>query len=149
MNRLHVITKVNELALNGTTEVGEIFRLLRNELSTVSSSVESLGLKRTDIEHLAKQALEQVSNALFPCERRRLELDVLEGKLRADVLDALATIDLSNPSVAREVFEAHRAVGFNTGTPSIRTALDVLDGAGVDCAALNAQLDALYPAEAE
>lgn len=149
MNRLHVVTHVQELAIEGITEPGEVYRLVRNRLSEQSTSLEDFGLKRTEVEKLAKEAVEMVGNAHFPIERRRLELDLAEGKIRADILDALKTIDISNPNIAREVYEAHRSVGASAGAVSLRHGMDCLEGANVDVTSLKAAIEALFPSEPE
>jgi hypothetical protein len=146
MNRLHVITRIQELVLSGTSP-GEIYKTLRDECR--NPSIEGLGLKRTDVDKLAEGSAKTLEQVQFPCERRHLELEIAETKIRADVLDAVATLDISNPTVAREVFNAHRQLGSSSGEPSILQALDLLDGAGHDTVSLRAALAVVFPRDTD
>ncbi len=136
MNRLHVVAEIQSLVLSGLTEVGEINRRLR------PMNPDGCGMKRTEVEKFTKQSIEMVGAAYFPVERRRFELDITEARLRADILDALATLDISDPNVAREVFEVHSRVGGSSGKPTLDEAIELLDEAG---AAFKPRMLELWP----
>lgn len=107
---------------------------------------------RLEIEAAAEQSVRIRDQAKFPVERARLALDIREGELRADVLDALALVDISNPRDCRDVYELHHQVGGSSGEPSLRNAIDFLGTAGIDEAVvgpLAARLLELYPEDAD
>lgn len=127
MNRLHVVTRIQGLALEGKTD---IFKLIRDEIpSDGDCGVTWGGMAKKDIEAFADNTLKMIKAISFNVERERMRLDTLEGGLRADVLDALDALDLSNPRDAREIFEAHQQIGASTGPASLRTAIDMIAAA--------------------
>lgn len=153
MNRLHLIAKIQRKALLGKpgpdgkweplfVDGKELFGSLNREDRGITDI-----LKRSEIENFAQAAIDQVKAALFPVERRRMALDVNEGELRADILDALSTLDLEKPDVARNVYEAHAQVGGSTGRPSMDHAVLLLEelGAAELAESLRARIDELYP----
>ncbi len=148
MNRLHAMTLIQRTVLESDCiDASDIFMRLRRD---IPNGGDSELMSRKEIEAFAKQAIELRDQAKFPVERKRLELDITEGELRADVIDALALIDLSNPRDVRDVYEMHRKIGGSIGEPSLREAVDYLGEAGVDeavVAPLAARLLALYPVE--
>jgi hypothetical protein len=141
MNRLHLVVQIQELVLAGK-EPAEVYQELR---SLKNPSIEDLGLKRTDVENMAKSSKTTLETALFPIEKRKLALDVQEGRLRADILDAVAGLDVSDVLVAREVWAVHQELGNSSGPASLRSALDCLEGANVDITELKRAYDELFP----
>jgi hypothetical protein len=145
MNRLHVMTAIQRCALEGDKDESTIYGKIRKLLpGAVNNGAEEL-LSRKEAEALALQSIHMVSNARFPVERARLALDIREGELRADVLDAIATLDLSNPRDVRDVYETHQMVASSIGEPSLRAALDLLAAADQDVTVLKARVDELFP----
>lgn len=149
MNRLHALTKIQRHVFeSGCTDEKDIFLALRH---VIPNGGDTEVLSRKEIESFAKISLQQLAEARFPVERERLRLDILEGELRADLLDEIAKLDLSNPRDCRELYELHRAVGNSTGEPTLRQAIDALAVGGTSedvVAALTERLLALYPAPA-
>jgi hypothetical protein len=148
MNRLHALTRIQREALvnrDEHTDGNAVWQAIREGWDT---SV----LSRSKATEFADVQLKQAKAIDFELERAKFLLDITEGELRADLLDALDTIDVSNPRVCREVFECHRGLGNSTGEASIREAIDLLGVAGFDeaqCADFARRLLELYPADPE
>lgn len=106
-------------------------------------------MPREAIQGFAAQAIQLVSDAKFPVERDRMRLDIAEGELRADLLDALQLLDRSNPRDTRDIYELLRELGGSIGEPSLRKVIDAVTVSGkVDadtCADFARRLVALYP----
>lgn len=150
MNRLHALTLIQRTVLEGSmTDEKDVFMKLRFE---IPNGGDTELMSRNEIQAFAKNCVMQLSEARFPVERERLRLDILEGELRADILDEIAKLDLSDPRQCRELYELHREVGGSTGEPSLRRAVDTLAVGGCDentIKAFTERLLALYPAAAE
>jgi hypothetical protein len=146
MNSVHVLARVQELLLEGKTD---IFRTIRSEMeSDKGENTTWGGMQKKDIEAFAENQQRSLENIRFKIERERLRLDILEGKLRADILDALDELDLSNPRDERELWSIQQAVGGSTGEDSLSKALDALAAGGYDAdnlAGFIARFKALYP----
>lgn len=148
MNRLHAVTKIQRAVLDdGISDPKDVFQKLRFE---IPNSGQDLVMERKEIEAFAAQSIGLVQDARFPVERERMRLDILEGELRADLLDAIAGIDISDPGVCRDVYELHRKVGSSTGAPTLQEAIDMLAVSkpepGEDAiAGFVSRLEALYP----
>jgi hypothetical protein len=150
MNRLHAITKIQRAVFDdGITDPKDVFLKLRFVIP--NGGADEL-MPRKEIEALAEHAIAMLKNVHFPVERAHLALDILEGELRADLLDALASLDVTEPNVCREVFEMHRNLGNSTGPASLRECVDMLaeGGAAEELVAdLATRLAALYPPDKE
>lgn len=143
MNRLHAFALIQRTVFDSDTiDANDVYLKLRN---VIPNGGHDQVMSRDEIKGRAKEAIEQRDEAKFKVEFARHRLDILEAELRADVLDALEVIDLSNPRVCREVYDVHRQVGTSVGQPSLRQALELLKGGGHDCAALKSRLDEIYP----
>jgi hypothetical protein len=139
MNRLHAMAKVQRAVFESDTiEPKDIYLKLRFEIP------ETL-MGRKEIEAFAEHSIQLRSDARFPVEKARMALDILEAELRADVLDALGALDVTNPRDCREVYELHRQLGSSIGEHSLRHGIDALEAAGKDFEALRARLDEIYP----
>jgi hypothetical protein len=147
VNRLHALTRIQKAALSGDYVDGKaIYAAVRNEIPT---SGEDMLMSRTEIEQFAEQQSKIAKAIDFNVERAKFALDITEGELRADLLDALDALDMTNPSDCRDIYELHREIGNSTGAPSLRKAIDTLAVGGTHedtIAALTARLLALYPA---
>jgi hypothetical protein len=149
VNRMHVMTTIQRLALEGDSDADSIYGKIRKALpGTVNNGAGEL-MSRAECQAFAKQAIHQAQSAMFPVERARLALDIAEGELRADILDGVAALDVSNPRDCRDAFDLHQKVGGSVGEPTCREAIDYLKNAGQDVAALEAKLVELYPAPTE
>jgi hypothetical protein len=148
MNRLHALTRIQKAALSGDYVDGKaIYAAVRNEIPT---SGEDMLMSRTEIEKFADQQHAIASAIDFKVERAKFALDIAEGELRADLLDALDGLDVSDPRDCREVFRVHREVGNSSGPASIREAIDMLAAGGIAedaVVSLVGRLNALYPPE--
>lgn len=146
MNRLHAMTKIQRAALDGgNKDPKDIFMGLRFE---IPNGGDNEVMSRKEIEAFATQSIQLVADAKFPVERARMALDILEGELRADLLDTVAELDITNPRDCREVYELHRKIGSSIGEPTLREAIDAVAVGGIDAdrvAALVTRLNAIYP----
>ncbi len=143
MNRLHCMVAIQRAVFDGATEPSTVFQQIRREYR-ISSGHDEL-MSRTECEEHAKQSIRIFEQAQFPVERARLGLDIAEGELRADVLDGIAALDISNPRDCRDVYELHQKVGGSTGEPTLREAISTLEAGGQDVTKLTERCDALYP----
>jgi hypothetical protein len=145
VNRLHIMTRAQRAALEGVTDENAIYGIVRTEYpGTVGNGADEL-MSRKELEMFSRQAVLTAQNARFPVERARLALDIREGELRADVLDALAQLDVSNPRDCRDVFEIHQKVAGSIGEPTLREAIDLLAAADKDVSALRTRCDEIFP----
>ena len=144
------MTLIQRTALEGgSIEPKDIYLKLRN---TIPNGGLDEVMSRQEIVAFAEQSVKLVAESRFPVERERMRLDICEGELRADLLDELAKLDLSNPRIARELYETHRKIGSSTGEPTLREAIDTLAVSGVSpdtMTALVARLNEIYPPEAD
>ncbi len=147
MNKLHAITLVQKTVIEGSfVDPKDVFLKLR---SVIPNGGDTEVLSRKEIESVATEALQQLKSILFPVEKCKLLLDVKEMELRADLLDALAGVDISNPRDCRDVFETHRQLASSSGEPSLRLAMNTLAAAGLPHEAFKARLDELYPEDSD
>lgn len=144
MNRLHAMAKVQRVVFESDTiEPKDVYLKLRSEIDT-----DIMG--RKEIEAFAEHSIQLRRDARFPVEKARMALDIAEAELRADVLDALGKLDVSEPRACREVYELHRQLGGSIGEPSLRLALEYLTEDGIEgVEALRARLDEIYPPESK
>ncbi len=146
MNRLHLLTFIQRCALHdGDTDENAVYGKVRKSFPGAVNDGDKELMGRAECQAVAKQSIDMVRNSRFPIERARLALDIREGELRADVLDAIALLDVSNPRDCRDVFELHSKVGGSIGEPTLREALDMLAEAGQDTTPLKARCDEIFP----
>jgi hypothetical protein len=147
MNRLHAMTRIQRLVFEHRPVDGkDVFMRVRME---IPNGGDNEVMSRKEIEAFADHAIKLIGDMKFSVELARLQLDIAEGELRADLLDALDALDMTNPSDCRDIYELHREIGNSTGAPSLRKAIDTLAVGGTHedtIAALTARLLALYPA---
>ena len=147
MNRLHAMTIIQRAVLDdGMKDPKDVFLSVRAKFPT--SGHDQL-LSRAEVEQFAAQSISMLANAHFPVERARLALDIREGELRADILDGIAALDISNPRDCRDVYELHQRVGGSIGEPTLREAIDILKAGGQDVAGLVERCDEIYPPQQE
>lgn len=146
MNRLHAMTMIQRAALDGAIDEKSVYGTVRGKFDTSGDKAVML---RGEIEAFAKQAIAMTKAACFPVERERLRLDILEGELRADILDGIAALDISNPRDCRDVYELHTKVGGSTGEPTLREAIGALEAGGQDVAELTSRCNAIYPPQGD
>jgi hypothetical protein len=146
VNRLHAMTKIQRFVVEKKPVDGKaVFTALRFE---IPNSGEGEVMSRKEIEAFADHSIKTIADMRFGVERARLSLDIAEGELRADLLDALDALDMTNPQDCREIYELHREIGSSTGPASLRKAVDMLAaGGGTEdaMADFTARLLALYP----
>lgn len=146
MNRLHALTLIQRTVFEDRpVEVKDVFMKLR---FLIPNGGDNEVLARKDIEAFAENCMRQLKDLRFPVEFERMRIDILEGELRADLLDAIGELDLSDPNDCRELFELHRAVGSSTGSPTLMQAIDALAAGGIHedrIKALTERYLALYP----
>ncbi len=105
-------------------------------------------MQRKDIEAVAAQVKAMVAQANTPMRRRRLEVDLIEGRVRADILEAMDSLDLSqaHPADVMEMYDVYQAVAGANGAPGLAKALDTLEAAGYeDAISLRVRAAVLYP----
>lgn len=150
MNRLHAMTRIQRLVFEHRPVDGkDVFMRLRTE---IPNGGDKEVMSRKEIEAFADHAIKLIGDMRFGVELARLQLDIAEGELRADVLDALDALDMSKPGDCRDIYELHREIGSSTGPASLRKALDMLAVGGTSedtMASLTARLLALYPVEGD
>lgn len=146
MNRLHALTLIQRTVFEEKpSDVKDVFMKLR---FLIPNGSEDEVMSRKEIDAFAQNCLAQLADARFPVERERYRIDILEGELRADLLDAIAELDLSDPNDCRELYELHRAVGNSTGSPTLQQAIDTLAAGGLGEDRIKTLTDrffALYP----
>lgn len=120
----------------------EVFMLLR---FVIPNGGDQEVMSRDEITQFGQHSVQIVKNASFHVEREKLKLDILEAELRADLLDALSTVDISDPAVCREIYNEHVSVASSTGRASLEEAIGKLAEAGVDVTDFRTRLEAVYP----
>lgn len=147
LNRLHALALIQKIVLDkDITDLDEgPKQVFNNVREVVPIGGKDEVLSRAEVMGFAKQAIATAATAKFPVERANLRLEVAEHELRADLLDALCALDITDPADCRDVFNVHRELAGSSGPASMRTALDALSAGGVDVTAYTVRLEALYP----
>lgn len=143
MNRMHAITLIQRTVLEeNPSDAKDVFLKLRSQIP--NGGMDEV-LSRKEIEAVAEGSIQTIKNAHFPVERAKLRLELLESELRADLLDALAGIELKDPDTVREVFQAHQELASSSGPASLRNCIDLIEASGADVAPLLQRLLDIYP----
>lgn len=145
MNRLHAMTRIQRHVVEAKPVDGKaVFTALRFE---IPNGTEGEVMSRKEIEAFGEHSIQTIANMRFGVEHKRLALDISEGELRADLLDALDALDMTNPQDCREIYELHREIAGSTGPASLRKAVDMLAVSSTEdaMADFTARLLALYP----
>ena len=140
-NRLHLSAEIRDLAGPAGKTAKEVYANFRDKYR--NPSIESIGLKRTQVEKEAEAAGETYESYVTVVERRKWELDTAELKLRADLLDALQAVDMTSPVTVREIYKTTGSLVGSSGSPSLIEAIDMLAEAGTDVTEFRARLAAL------
>lgn len=148
MNRLHALTRIQRAAATGDHVDGKsIFMALRFE---IPNGGDNEVLSRKEIETFGDMQVSAVKGMNFALEKAKYVLDIAEGELRADLLDALDALDTTDPRDCRDLFRIHQGVGNGGGPASILEAIDALAAGGAtpdEVAGYIARLHEIYPEE--
>jgi hypothetical protein len=143
VNKFHVYAIVQAAVLANEAELSDgksVFHTLREQYPSITDL-----MSRSEIEKVATSFFEGLKKVTFAVERRAMELQAEEAMLRADLIDELAKLDVTDPGVAREVLATINSTVASAGEPSLQEAIDILKGADVDVVSFEARLEALFP----
>lgn len=120
-NMLHTVAFVQAAALGGCTDYGTMKRKLR------AADLEKLFPHPQKRHAFVLQVFSAVkASANSAAETALLRLSCDENALRADVLDALDELPLTNAADVREACELRKQVAASEGAPSLAAALLML-----------------------
>ncbi len=149
-NKLHVLGFCQQQVLDGLDDERFILKAVQAKFAPESpdGGVTHCGVTREDIKNTAKAMIDVVAQAQFPVEKANLQLDTTEILLRADFLQALDKLPLTDPRDVRDLHGLYRKLASQGGEASMQEALDHLREGGLldDVATLKARVLELYPA---